>query len=170
MVKDRSDLANGDDFQPVGFHDVHKCFFGRLYRVVAASFGTAKRARRSNEWPGDYSSHLIFAGKQRPRSLAPLIELVQRNDFFMGCNLKHAVGRRVHNWLSGSNMLLAQLFDYFGSRGSLVAQHLATDSLLKLVDYPQRKPISIGGKCLFDYQSAHFPVTGGCVLAIGPRR
>src|SRR5678815_5406681 len=57
----------------------------------------------------------MFAAQDLARSLANLVQLKQRDHFFMRGYLKHAVRGGVYDGRSGSHMLLAQLLDDLGA-------------------------------------------------------
>ena len=69
----------------------------------------------------------------------------------MGCQLKHAVGGRIENGLTGSHMLFAQLFYDAGTGCGLVSQcatpdrRLETGYQLRAESRPDRSAVGAAG-------------------------
>ena len=76
----------------------------RRQRVVVPVGRAAKRAGRSDEWPGDDSSD-THRSDELERNLADPVQLADRDDIFVRSNLEHAVGGRIHDRPAGANVL-----------------------------------------------------------------
>ena len=81
-------------------------------------------------------------------------------------NLKYAVGRGIHNRISGSHMLIAQLLDDLCAAGCPVSQGFPADGRFKLRHQLFGKAVWKRGKRPIQHQARHFPVPAGGVLAV----
>jgi hypothetical protein len=137
----------------------------RRHGVVLAACRARKRSGGTLEWPRNHPPHLIRPPQDLARRIADLIQLPQRNHFFMRRHLKYAVRRCVNNRRSGAHVLRAQFLDDFGSRRGPVAQRAAPDAPLEFVHYRARESIRKERKGLVQMDAGHLPVPRSSVLA-----
>src|SRR5687768_13790805 len=109
----------------------------------------------------------MLAGEYVPRDRTYLVETLDRNDLFVGSDLKNGIRRSVNYRLTGANVFLTQLLYDLGARCRDVPENSwYLRPLNKLVDDHRRETIGISRKCLFKDDAGHFPVTGRRVLTI----
>jgi hypothetical protein len=80
-------------------------------------------------------------------------------------DLKHAVGRRVHNRLSGFEVLLAERLDYLGPGRGAVSEGSRADRGLELLHDLGRKAVGINGERPLKNYPGELPVSRGGVFS-----
>src|ERR1700736_1076810 len=68
------------------------------------------------------------------RDPANLVQLFQRNDFFVRRDLQNGIGRSVKDGISGFDMLGAKLFQYGGTAAGIVADEFYSRFPLDRID------------------------------------
>ena len=77
----------------------------RLDRIIASIRRSHEGPRLADKRPRDHAVHVVRLDQHRPRSLAPIIQDGQRNDLFVGGDLKDRIGRGVENRPAGGDVL-----------------------------------------------------------------
>src|SRR3989442_12019189 len=128
---------------------------GRIYRIVVPARRARVSSARPIERPRNYAAHAVRTVEQFPRDFAHPVELGDRDNVFVRGDLKHAVTRCIDNWKAGAHMLIAELFDDFGTRGRLVPKRLAANLPLKFRYDVARKTVPINGKRAVEPYARH---------------
>ena len=125
-----------------------------------------KRAGRADEGPRDHPAHFVRAAQNLARGLADLVQLPQRDHFFVRGHLENAVGRGVDDGRAGAHVLGAQFLDDLGAGSGLVAERAAADAALEFVHDLGRKAVrDRAGTASSRWMPDHLPMAGGRVLA-----
>ena len=103
--------------------------------------------------------------EQLERHAADCVQVSHRNDFLMRGDLKHAVGRRIHDGLASANVLRTESIDDFGARCHDVAQRAAADATFELGHPIRWKSLGKSRKRALEDDTHHFPMPGDRVLA-----
>ena len=106
----------------------------------------------------------MLAAHQLARDRADAPQLLDRNHFLVRRDLEDRVGRGVDDRRAGAHVLFAELVEDDRARRRLVAEGLAADAPLVLLDDVARKPVRIGAERIGDDEAHHFPVPGRGVL------
>ena len=85
----------------------------------------------------------------------------------MSRNLKHGVGRGIHNPLAGFQLLRAIIPDDLGAGVGQIAQNAPAGSGLEGLQHLPGEAMGIGGQGLRRHHACDFPVADGGVLAHG---
>ena len=137
----------------------------RLDRIVAAVRSPRERAGRSGKRPRDNAVHRVRGDEHGAGPLAPVVELRQGDDLFVGRHLKNRVRGRVQDRTPGLHVLAAELFDNLGSRSGLVSQRRFSGDLGKCVNDLFWKAVRIGRKRRLRDDAGHLPMSGDRVFA-----
>src|ERR1044072_4569791 len=121
-------------------------------------------AGRAEKGPGDDASNFVFAIEYAPGSFANLIQPVERDDFFVGRNLKHGIRRGVNDWLPAGDVLCSEVLDDFGSRRGEVTGDAGF--LDEAVQDWLWESVWVSRESLLQNYAGHFPVSGGGVFAV----
>src|SRR6202020_3526992 len=100
------------------------------------------------------------AGQHLSSRFAPSVEALERNDLFVGRDLKHRVGGRIEDGPPGREMLAAKPRDDLGTRSGDVPQRLLARNLRERVNDLQGKAVRKSRKGLVRYDTGHLPMTG----------
>src|SRR2546425_6635125 len=130
----------------------------RIYGIVVPARRARVSSARPIERPRNYAAHAVRTVEQFPRDFAHPVELGDRDDVFVRGDLKHAVARGVDNWKARAHVLIAELFDDFGTRGRLVPKRLQANLPLKFRDDLARKTVRINGKRAVEPYAGHLPM------------
>ena len=104
--------------------------------------GSDERSRPALERARNYAADHVGVA-QSAGYFTNMVKLIYRNNFLVGGNLKHGIGRGVADWAAGFNMLFAELLDYRSSGRSLVAQDFSSGFTLESLDKLRRKTTGI---------------------------
>ena len=118
------------------------------------------------ERTSDDSLNIVRLNANLPSDTAILVKMLNRNDLFVASNLKNAIRTRVQNGRTCANMFFTQLVDNRRTARCLIANHLSTNSRLKLGDQIQRKSVRISRKGLLGDNPHHLPMPRNGVLPI----
>ena len=129
-----------------------------------------KCAGLADEGPRDHASDFVRPAQNLARGLAHLVQLEQRNHFFMRGDLKDAVGRGVDDRRAGPHVLLAELLDDFGAGGGEIAERAAADAALEFVHDLAREAVREKRERLVEMDAGHLPMTRRRVFAGGCER
>src|SRR5919206_2597258 len=120
---------------------------------------TAKR-------PGNDPAHSVLAGEDLARVSAGCVQLVKWDGLLVRGNLEDGIRGRVDDPLARSLVLLPQLLDDLGARGSLVSEHPPPRLVHEGVDHVVREAMRIGGERLCGDDPHVLPVAGRSVLPL----
>ena len=158
-------LADCDDRARRRPEPIQQCLAGGRQRKIAAIRRPLEMARSANERAGDDAADAQpFAG-QPVGDFARTIELRNRHDFLVRGDLKHAVGRRVHDPVAGLHVLGAELVDDHRARRGLVAEHAAAGLAREIVEEFRRESVWEDRKRAIEHDAHHLPVTRDGILA-----
>src|SRR6266571_6146540 len=158
-VVDVVDFSDAEDGYTSILQHIEQHRTGRIYRIVVPARCSRVCAARPIERSRNYAAHAVRTVEQFPRDFAHPVELGDGNDVFVRGDLKHAVTRCIDNWKAGAHMLIAELFDDFGTRGRLVPKRLAANLPLKFRDDLARKTVRINGKRAVEPYASHLPMS-----------
>jgi hypothetical protein len=105
------DLSNCHHGMSGRLHPVEQCLAKRRQRVVAPVLGPGEPPRCADKRASDDTADAEALSDQAKGDLARAVQLVDRHDVLVGGNLKHAVGRRIHNERTRTHVLGAKLVD-----------------------------------------------------------
>ena len=84
----------------------------------------------------------------------------------MSCNLEYAVSGGIDNQIAGEHMSFTVIVYYLRSRIRLVAQDSPAGYAAEFIQYFIGKAVGKGWQRLGRYDSRHFPMTDGGILAV----
>src|SRR5260370_1209934 len=144
------DLANANHFFATVFQHIQQRGSHRWQREVAPVLGACEISRRAGKWARNHAPHGMLPSQHTSGNPAHIIQFFERYHILVCCELEDAIRGSVQDRTTGAQVFFAQFLDDFSARSSLIAQHLASDSLLELLYKTGRKPMWIGGKRLSD--------------------
>ena len=117
--------------------------------------------RLTRERARDHSGDGEVADQQFAGDPAGRVQLFDRRRLFVGGDLEHRVGRRVHDPIAGLLVPFSQPLDDLGAGGGLVADHSPPGGLGKAVEQLGGEAVGESGERLLGDDSHHLPVAGG---------
>ena len=99
--------------------------------------------------------------------MADLVELFDRHDTLVGCDLQNAVGTCVNDQIACLNMLLSVIPYHIRARVRLIAEYASARRLAEFVEDLLREAVRICRKRLRRYHARHLPVAYCRILASG---
>src|SRR5687768_10486915 len=99
---------------------------------------------RAEKRSRDHAADPVFAIENSSSDIADLIKALYRYHLFVGGDLKHRIGGRIDDRLSGPDMLFAKLFDYLSARCGNISQDTRHRGVFdKTTYYLRRKSIRV---------------------------
>ena len=163
--EDVEDLADAVDADAAIVELIEQHVLGRRHGVVVAVGGARESAGRAGEGPRDHAAHFVRSAQDLARGLAHLVELPERDDFFVRGDLEDAVGGGVDDRRAGAHVLVAEFLDDLGAGGGLVAERAAAGAAFEFAHDVGREAVRVERKRLGEMDADHLPVAGGGVLA-----
>ena len=117
---------------------------GRCQREVVPARGACVLARLARERPRDHPGDGEVADQQLAGDAAGRVQLFDRHRVLVGGDLEHGVGRRVHDPVAGSLVLLSQPLDDLGARGGHVSDHAPPGGLGEAIEQVGREAVGEG--------------------------
>src|SRR6266851_1528061 len=152
-------LANSENANFALRENIHQHRLRRIHGIIVPPRGPHEVSRRSRKRPRDHASHAVRPIQQFPCDFAHAVEFSDWDHLFMRGDLKHAVARRVHDWLARSYVLLAQFLDDLRAGSRLVSNRLPANLFLELFDQFLRESVFVNRERLLQPHSRHFPVS-----------
>src|SRR5260370_9145814 len=150
-------LANSENTHFLFRKNVHQHRPRRINSIIVPPRGPHEVSRRSGKRPRDHASHAVRPIQQFPCDFAHAVEFSDWDHVFMRGDLKHAVARRVHDWLARSYVLLTQFLDDLCAGSRLVSNRLPANLSLELFDQFLRKSFFVNRSRPPHPHSHHFP-------------
>src|SRR5467141_3663114 len=163
-VVDVVNLADAEDRHLALCQHIQQHGTRRLDRIIVAALGAPEISWRAGEGTRDDPADFVRSVEHFARDLAHAVKLRDGNHVFVRRNLEYAVARGINNWEPRAHMLLAQFLDNLGAGGGLVADRLAANLALKLLDHIARKALFVNRKGLSQPNARHLPMSSGRVL------
>jgi hypothetical protein len=110
-----------------------------------------------------FTDHHLFT-----RGRANSVQLLERDNLFMGCDLEHGIARRVDDGEMRANMFIAQFFDDLCTGRGLIRQvPFAAGEFQEFVEDRFRKSIRVHRKRPIRDNAGKFPMSRRAVLSLG---
>ena len=159
------DLADRRDLVALRDQPIEQRLADRRHRVIVTIRCALERARQADERPRDHAPQAQALDANVVGRLAPLVELRHGHDAFVRGDLEHAVGGRVDDREAGLHVLGTELVDDRGARRDHVADRLAADARLELLDHLLGKAVREGRERAIEDDAHQLPVPRHRVLA-----
>ena len=175
--EDVADLADAVDLVTRVADEAEEVGAAGHKREVVAVGGALVGAALAGERPGDDAADGVLADEQLAGDAAGLVQLLERHDVLVRCDLEDGVGRGVDDPLARLAVLVAVALDDLGARRRLVTEHAAARAVHERIDHIVGEAVRVGREGDRVDDPHQFPVTrrrvlplGACQQAAGNRR